>query len=76
MFILQNEEQYKNLTQELQGYLLSTLLYFTFLFVLFYDQHLYQQLKDLPHSVFLSLILKVLPNKFSSAGQKLKYNSS
>lgn len=67
MSILQSEEYHKNLTQKLQGLLLSTLFYFTFLFLLSYDQHLYQQLKDLPHSVFLSLILKVFPNKLSSA---------
>jgi hypothetical protein len=49
MFILQSEEYHKNLTQKLQGYLLSILICFTFLFLLLsYDQHLYQQLKDLP----------------------------
>jgi hypothetical protein len=67
MFILQSKEYHKNLTQKLQCYLLSTLIYLTFLFLLSYDQHLYQQLKALPHSVFLSLTLKVLPNKLPSA---------
>jgi len=57
MFILQSEEYHKNLTQKLQGYLLSTLLYSTFLFLLLsYDQHLYQQKRPSSFSILSSHI--------------------